>query len=109
MIDYPMFSLRGVTETLFVNSPEIISVLANGNYTTIHLTNNRSIRIFRKLKQVEALLSNENFLRIHRSHLINLKHIRKYDQRESIEMSNGQKLPISRTCKVRFSKKFIRL
>ncbi len=80
-----------------------------GNYTIIHLTNNRTVKILRKLKQVDQLLPNKNFIRIHRSHLINLEHLKRYDKRESIVMSNGKKLSVSRSCKGRFSQKFIRL
>ena len=109
MTDYPSVSLRGLAETIFVNPKEIIYALADGNYTVIHLTNDRSVKILRKLKQVDQLLPNKNFIRIHRSHLINLEHLKKYDERELVVLSNGQKLPISRACKGRFSQKFIRL
>ncbi len=109
MTDYPSVSLRGLAETIFVNPKEIIYALADGNYTIIHLTNDRSVKILRKLKQVDQLLPNKNFIRIHRSHLINLEHLKKYDERESVVLSNGQKLPISRACKSSFTQKFIRL
>lgn len=109
MTDYPSVSLRGLAETIFVNPDEIIYALADGNYTIIHLTHNRSVKILRKLKQVDQLLPNKNFIRIHRSHLINLGHLKKYDERESVVLSNGQKLPISRACKGSFVQKFIRL
>ena len=109
MSNYPKVSLKGIKETIFVNPKEIIYALADGNYTIIHLTNKRTVKILRKLKQVDQLLSNENFIRIHRSHLINLEHLKKYDERELVEMSNGQKLSISRTCKGSFTQKFIRL
>ena len=107
MTDYPNVSLRGITETIFVNPREIIYALADGNYTIIHLTNNRTVKILRKLKQVDQLLPNKNFIRIHRSYLINLKHIRKYYRKDAVEMSNGQKIPISRACKMSFIQKFI--
>lgn len=42
MVDYPKISLRGMTETIFVNPQEIIYALAAGNYTTIHLTQHRT-------------------------------------------------------------------
>ena len=109
MTDYPSVSLRGIAETIFVNPKEIICALPDGNYTTIYLTDNRTVKILRKLKQVDQLLPSKKFIRIHRSHLINLEHLKKYDKRESVVMSNGQKLSISRACKSSFIQKFIRL
>lgn len=109
MNDYPKIALRGLDGIIFVTQNEIIYALADGNYTHVYLTNNRCVKILRKLKQVNELLSNDNFTRIHRSHLINLKHIVKFDDNDLVEMSDGNALTVSRACKGSFIQKFIRL
>lgn len=109
MEKYPKIALRAEDGLLFVHKGEILYALADGNYTQIQLTNNRSVKVLRKLKEVNQLLADEYFIRIHRSHLINLEHIESYDDDESILMSDGTQLAVARHRKASFLKKFTRI
>tara|TARA_R110001592_G_scaffold23435_6_gene91855 strand:- start:1414 stop:2166 length:753 start_codon:yes stop_codon:yes gene_type:complete len=84
----------------------IISIQANGCYTTITMVNKEEVVISRTLKDIEAALPKDKFFRIHKSNLINLSHIKDYSNLSGnfVTMSNGNKIDISR----RKSPKFIK-
>ncbi|MEM1327221.1 MAG: LytTR family DNA-binding domain-containing protein [Bacteroidota bacterium] len=103
---YPKIALHAIDGWLFVHAEEILYAIADGNYTRIHLTNNRSVRVLKKLKAVSECLSTMHFIRIHRSHLINLKHIQAYTETETVTMSNGRCLAVARHRKATFLEKF---
>jgi two-component system LytT family response regulator len=109
MEDYPQIALCSNDGTVFVREEDILYALADGNYTQIHLTHNRTVKVLRKLKEVNQLLVGNNFIRIHRSHLINLKHIQSYDDAESICMNDGKSLAVARHRKSGFLEKFTRI
>lgn len=108
---YPKIVLQGVGGLMFVRKHEILFALADGNYTEVHLTDNRKVKVLRKLKEVNQLLSDENFIRIHRSHLINLEHVLKFNANdsESVLMSSGESLAVARNRKAAFIEKFTRI
>jgi len=109
MDNYPKIALRGLEGVIFIHQEEILYANALGNYSEIILTDNRTVKILKKLKQVSQLLSQDSFTRIHRSHLINLKHLKEYHEQEFVVMSDGTSLPVSRACKGEFFQRFIRL
>ncbi|MEL6719228.1 MAG: LytTR family DNA-binding domain-containing protein [Bacteroidota bacterium] len=109
MEKYPKIALRTIDKLLFVHAEEILYALADGNYTQIHLTNDRSVRVLRKLKGVHELLTAERFIRIHRSHLINLEHIQSYDEEEVVVMNDGRRLAVARHRKASLIKKFTKI
>ncbi|MGK0363121.1 MAG: two-component system LytT family response regulator [Saprospiraceae bacterium] len=85
----------------FEKVKEIIRLEANGNYTFIHLINNRKILVSKTLAEIENKLHNHpRFVRIHRSNTINLDLLIKYVRGKGgyIEMENGVKtsVPIAR-------------
>lgn len=106
---YPKIALQGLDGLMFVREKEILYALAEGNYTKVHLTQNRSVKVLRKLKEVGQLLPAENFVRIHRSHLINLEHIVQLDASEAVKMSDGSTLDVARNRKATFIEKFTRI
>ncbi len=106
---YPKIALHGLNGLIFVRKSEILYAVADGNYTHVFLTENRKVKVNRKLKEVNQLLVDENFLRIHRSHLINLEHIIRCDANNVVIMSNEASLPVSRNRKVTFIEKFTQI
>ena len=106
---YPKIALQGLNGLIFVHKREIIYALADGNYTFVHLTQDRKIKVLRKLKEVSQLLSDDHFIRIHRSHLINLEHVLRLDETNGVVMSNGSSLLLSRNRKAHFVEKFTRI
>ena len=109
MEKYPRIALRTVDRLLFVHPEEILYAIADGNYTQIYLTNDRSVRVVRKLKGVSELLTAEHFIRIHRSHLINLEHIQSYDDDEVVVMNDGKRLAVARHRKAKLIEKFTKI
>lgn len=108
---YPKLALQGVNGWLFVHKHEILYAMADRNYTVLYLTNERLVKVLRKLKEVAELLSDDHFIRIHRSHMINLEHIISFNTRDadSVIMSNGISLAVSRGQKLNFFEKFTRI
>jgi len=80
-----------------VNRNEIVLCSSDGNYTTVHLRNNKHMVIARPIGHFEELLR-EHFLRVHNEHLVNLKHITRYVRGEGGEviLSNGMNIAVSR-------------
>lgn len=83
----------------FIQINEIIYCESQSNYTLFYLKENKKIIASRTLKEFENLLLQHHFLRIHKSYLINIKSIFKLNKGNdySIELHNGEVLPISRT------------
>ncbi len=83
----------------FVDAEDIIACSSDSNYTEVHLRDGRKKLISRTLKDVEDLLAGHAFFRVHHSHLVNLRHITKYVRAGGgyLLLSNGMKLPVSRS------------
>lgn len=80
-----------------VNMNEIVLCKSDGNYTTLHLRDNKTMVIARPIGHLEELLQ-DHFIRVHNEHLVNLKHITRYKRGEGGEviMSNGMNIAVSR-------------
>jgi two-component system, LytTR family, response regulator len=59
----------------FVSVSAIQSILAEGNYTRVMLTDGRAALVNRTLKHWAARLPARRFLRVHRSAIVNLQHV----------------------------------
>lgn len=106
--NYPKIALQGIGGLMFIRREEFIYAIADGNYTHVHLSQNRQVKVLRQLKEIEELLSVESFIRIHRAHLINLEHVVRLDN-EDVVMTDGNSLPIARDRKMEFIEKFTRI
>ena len=108
---YPKIALQGMTGLMFVHKTDILCAIADGNYTHVCLTQNRKVKVQRKLKEVDQLLAEENFVRIHRSHLINLEHVVRFENQssEAVYLSDGTQLVVSRNRKTNFIERFTRI
>lgn len=89
----------------FEKIKEIVQLEANGNYTFIHLINNRKILVSKTLAEVEnKLYRHPRFVRVHRSNTINLDLLIKYVRGKGgyVEMENGAKITVSAARKQNF-------
>ena len=95
----------------FFHTDDIIYCQADGNYTKLHLTNNREELVTKILKDFELLLGNTGFCRVHNSFLINLKHIQKYIRGEggTVILTDDHQVDISRRRKEEFLKMLDRI
>lgn len=81
-----------------VDVQEIMYLVADDNYTTLHLTANRKILATRTLGEFEKILDSPEFFRIHKSAIINLSFLVGYSsfQGNFAELKDGARLDISR-------------
>lgn len=92
---------------IFLEPEEIVFIESDGNYSSIHTTNNKKIVVTKKLKEVNTLLSEELFFRIHKSYIINLKKVKEFLKTDGyVVLENNQKIPVSRQKKAEFLDKF---
>lgn len=108
---YPKVLLTISGKQLFVRVEEIIYLEAKGSYTDIHLKDERTMRISKKLKVALEILPADLFIRVHHSFVINLHYLASVNTPEgnNIRLKNGQVVPLSRSRKAEFFKLFIRL
>ncbi|MDZ7604231.1 MAG: LytTR family DNA-binding domain-containing protein [Cyclobacteriaceae bacterium] len=94
-------SMEGID---FFSTTDIIYFKADGNYTTIFLTNQRKHVISKNLKEFESLLSSSGFCRTHNSFLIHLYHVQKYIKGEGgyVMLTEGHHVEVSRRRKDAF-------
>ncbi len=72
-------------------------------YIIIHLTDNRKVRTYLRLKFIEGYLPKNKFNRVHRSFIINLTKF-KHIENNSITFNNLTKVPVSKKHKVEILK-----
>lgn len=90
---------------LFVSHDEIILLEADGMYTKVYLSKQRTELICKPLKHfVDQLVNDKLFYRPHRSYLINLKHIKEVKKGDGfyIVMQNDKLVKIARDKKDAF-------
>ncbi len=83
---------------VFVNTSEIIFLIADGSYTNIFLLDGTKYLVSKKLKFFEQALSdNRNFKRVHRSSMVNLSHVVKYHKHEGVlSFGNNGNIKVAR-------------
>ena len=79
-----------------VDQDDILYCKADGRYTYIYFSKDKSILITRLLKDIESALSDRLFCRIHHSYLINLNHVAGIKKHRKLVLENGVELPIAR-------------
>lgn len=90
---------------MFVSPDEIITLEADGMYTTAYLKNQSKVLIAKPLKHFEDQLANFSFFyRSHRTYIVNLKYLREFSKKEGFKiiLENGMKIPLSRERKEEF-------
>jgi len=75
---------------------EILRCEAESNYTNIVLTNGKVILSSKSLKHIENELPANLFIRVHKSHVVSIREIRRISSDSFVELSNGNKIPVSR-------------
>jgi two-component system LytT family response regulator len=67
------------TQTRFLKISEIICILAEGDYTTVFLSDGKKGLVTKAMKEWESRLPDDIFCRIHRSSIVNMEYIDKID------------------------------
>lgn len=79
-----------------INLYEIIHCKADGNYTIFYLNDNRHYLVYKPLGYYSDLLENKGFLRVGRFDLININNVISIYKKETVILSNGKKINISK-------------
>jgi two-component system LytT family response regulator len=88
---YKKLMFRNISGVIFIDQNEVAYVEAAGNYSIIHLSNNRTETVTSLLGKVEEQLSSDKFFRISRSFIINLDSLKKINTKllQCILIKNG--------------------
>ena len=87
------------------NISDILRCESDNTYTMVYFSNNTKILASKPLINFTKLLSESGFIRIHNQHLINLNYLIKFSSGKTpfITLSDGTKLPVSRTFRAEFA------
>jgi len=87
-----------------VQIPDIIHLHGDGNYSTVYTTLGEKILVSKPLKHFEDILPAKNFFRVHQSHMVNIENVRSVNNgdAQSINLSNGNSVPLARRKKDMF-------
>ena len=86
----------------FVDIADVVSVSADGHYTTVQSKDNEYHFCSHSLSRVEEVLDPQVFLRVHRSHIVNLNHVESFERQHDKGLvfmcgGEGSPIPVSRT------------
>jgi two-component system, LytTR family, response regulator len=81
-----------------IKVPDIIYLEATGNYTHIHMRDEKPLLASRTLKDFEDILPPSHFCRIHNAILVNVSYVKKYNRGDNgqVILSNGVLLDVAR-------------
>jgi two-component system LytT family response regulator len=80
-----------------IKTSAILYCVADSNYCHIKCIDGKKITLSKTLKYVEEILPESIFNRIHKSYLVNLNYVNRFHKNDDyfVELSNGEKLPVS--------------
>lgn len=78
-----------------ISVDEIIFCKSDKGYTTFYLNNKKQLLVSKGLKEYEQVLEPMGFMRCHQSYLINPNYIKKYYKEGTLQMKNGENIPVS--------------
>ena len=84
-----------------VKFEDIMVIKSQSNYSMIFINNAKKIMISKTLKTFEKVLPKQ-FFRIHNQAIVNKDYITKVNHSGSIELDNGEKVPMARSRKEQF-------
>lgn len=76
---------------------DIISIEADGSYSTIYLSNASDICVSFSIAELTPRLPERIFVRVHRSHLVNIDRIDRFIG--NIVYAEGRAVPVSKSCR----------
>ena len=88
-------------KTYFVDIADVVSVSADGHYTTVQSKDKEYHFCSHSLSRVEEVLDPQIFLRVHRSHIVNLNHVESFERQHDKGLvfmcgDEGSPIPVSR-------------
>lgn len=87
--------IQTTNEHILIKIATILKLEAEGNYTYLFLEDGRKLLASKALKYYESLLPEISFFRAHRSVIININHIASIYKKETIILTNQDKVHVS--------------
>lgn len=87
---------------------QILYLEGDRNYSYIHTTDQKKTLVSKTLAVLEELVEDAGFFRCHKSYIVNRMHLTGELRRDSITITGGVKIPVSRR-KVKMFKKWLAL
>lgn len=87
--------LRSFEFTQIAAINDILYCSSDKGYTTFFMNGEKPLLVSKILKDYESLLPGDIFIRCHQSYLVNVNYILRYYKEGWLEMSNGDKVPVS--------------
>lgn len=83
---------------------DILYFESDGNYTTVHFKDGKSIVVTKQIGKFEEIVNNSSFYRIHNSYIVNVNAIKKLVRSDGgyVILENNKTISISRTRKEAF-------
>jgi two-component system LytT family response regulator len=87
-----------------VSLEDILFFESDGNYTTVHFRDSKSMLVTKQLGKFEETVEPAGFFRIHNSYLVNLNHVKKFVRSDGgyVILENGKSISVSRNRKDAF-------
>ena len=82
-------------EHVSIKVGDIIKCISEGNYTSVYMTNGEKYLASHSLKYYESLFTKKGFFKAHRSILVNTAHISSIYKKETIILTNNDKINVS--------------
>jgi len=89
------FLIHVGNQHISIKVKDIIKCQADGNYTCFYLNNNKTYLASKSLKYYEGLLIEKGFFKAHRSVIINIDYISSIYKKETIILTNNDKVNVS--------------
>jgi two-component system LytT family response regulator len=85
------------SEGVYFSDPRnIVRLEGEGNYTRFFFSDRKPLLVAKVIKDYEEILQEYSFIRIHKSHLVNKFHISQMDKDDTLILSDGSQIAISR-------------
>ncbi len=96
--DHADFKLAiSTSEGVYFSDPKnIIRLEGEGNYTRFFFSDRKPLLVSKVIKDYEEILQEYSFIRIHKSYLVNKHHISQMDKDDTLVLSDGSHIAISR-------------
>ncbi len=105
-MEFKSIIITNTKYTDIIRLNDIVFCRASGSYTEIILKNSQTIVASKNLHWIEEKCCSSSFCRIHKSFLVNLIYVNKvFHFDDLLLLSNGVKLPISKSKKNQFWEK----
>ena len=96
--------LKTQDSVFMVQLEDLIRCESYKNYTTFYLNSGKKITVSKTIKHYENLLEKNIFFKCHRSHIFNWNYFECFEKNNGglIKLSNGEDIPLARSCKDAF-------